>query len=77
MTLANLKLGEEARVRDVTIDVPLIARRILDLGITPGAAIRAELSNAGAAARAYRVRGALVAIRREHADGIQIEKLGR
>ena len=77
MTLSELKLGEQARVSGVAPDADaaaaLVRRRIMDLGITPGALIRAELANAGGCARAYRVRGALVALRREQADAINIE----
>ena len=42
-------------------------RRLLDLGMTPGARVRAELSNPLGDTRAFRVRGTLIALRREQA----------
>ena len=77
MTLAELKGGEQGTVTELSIGESLLRRRMLDLGLTPGARVTPELSNAGSAARAYRVRGALVAVRREHAAGIHVRKAGR
>ena len=50
-------------------------RRLMDLGILPGTRIEAEMSAPGGQPVAYRVRGALIALRREQADMIQITKL--
>jgi DtxR family Mn-dependent transcriptional regulator len=47
-------------------------RRLLDLGIVPGTVVRAEMISAGGDPVAYRVRGALIALRHEQSDLIRI-----
>jgi len=47
-------------------------RRLLDLGMTPGARLEAEMRNFFGDPRAYRVRGTLVALRREQAAQIWV-----
>lgn len=49
-------------------------RRLLDLGLTPGTPISAERVSMFRDPRAYRVRGSLVALRREQADKVLIEE---
>jgi DtxR family transcriptional regulator, Mn-dependent transcriptional regulator len=50
-------------------------RRFLDLGLTPGAEIYPELQNAFGDPRAYRVRGTLIALRREQAAQVWVKLL--
>jgi DtxR family Mn-dependent transcriptional regulator len=50
-------------------------RRFLDLGLTPGAAIYPELPNAFGDPRAYRIRGTLVALRKEQAEQIWVKPI--
>jgi DtxR family Mn-dependent transcriptional regulator len=50
-------------------------RRFLDLGLTPGTTIHPELSNAFGDPRAYRVRGTLIALRKEQASQIWVKTL--
>jgi Fe2+ transport system protein FeoA len=73
LSLAELPGGEPAVVVDLTVSEPMLRQRLLDLGLTPGARVQPELSNAGGAARAYRMRGALVALRREHSRGVLVQ----
>lgn len=47
-------------------------RRFLDLGLTPGTLIHPELPNPFGDPRAYRVRGTLIALRRDQADQIWV-----
>lgn len=47
-------------------------RRLLDLGLTPGAAITAELPSLFGDPVAYRVRGTLIALRRDQAEHVLI-----
>ncbi|MHC4414436.1 MAG: metal-dependent transcriptional regulator [Planctomycetota bacterium] len=47
-------------------------RRLLDLGLTPGAAIRAEYASFLGDPLAYRVRGSLIALRRDQAEHVLI-----
>ena len=49
-------------------------RRLLDMGMTPGAKVCAEYESAGGNPVAYRVRGALIALRRDQAERVWIER---
>jgi Mn-dependent DtxR family transcriptional regulator/Fe2+ transport system protein FeoA len=74
--LTSLETGEQGRVVALRSH-GLARRRLLDLGVTPGTMIeRAFVSPFGQPA-AYRVRGALIALRAEQANQIEIEPLGR
>jgi DtxR family Mn-dependent transcriptional regulator len=50
-------------------------RRLLDLGLTPGARVYPEIRNFFGDPRAYRVRGTLIALRREQAANIWVKPL--
>lgn len=50
-------------------------RRLLDLGMTPGASLRAEMRNFFGDPRAYRVRGTLIALRREQAALVWVKSI--
>ncbi len=47
-------------------------RRLMDLGIIPGTQIQAEMRSPSGDPIAYRIRGALIALRKEQAEYIQI-----
>ena len=49
-------------------------RRLSDLGLVPGTVVRAELSSMSGDPMAYRIRGALIALRRPQARGIYIRR---
>jgi DtxR family transcriptional regulator, Mn-dependent transcriptional regulator len=49
-------------------------RRLLDLGVVPGTVIRAELTSASGCPVAYRIRGAVIALRRAQADDILMRR---
>jgi DtxR family Mn-dependent transcriptional regulator len=49
-------------------------RRLLDLGLVPGTIVTAELRGALKDPVAYRVRGALIALRREQADWVRVDR---
>lgn len=73
-TLADLTSGQSAWV------VRLAAacqgpqrRRLLDLGVVPGTLVRAEFSSPGGDPVAYRIRGALIALRHAQAELIQVD----
>ena len=72
MTLDQLPIGGHARITSMQCK-GLARRRLMDLGILPGAAIMAELRSPLGDPVAYRVRGALIALRREQAAEILIE----
>lgn len=50
-------------------------RRLMDLGFTAGATIRAALSTFAGDPRAYEIRGTLVALRREQASQVLVQPL--
>jgi DtxR family Mn-dependent transcriptional regulator len=52
-------------------------RRLLDLGVVPGTVIRAELTSLSGDPSAYRIRGAVIALRRAQAADILIRRLPR
>jgi len=77
-TLADAAPGETVRVRRLTSAChgPQ-RRRLLDLGVVPGTRITAELASPGGDPVAYRIRGALIALRRQQAAWIEIDGPGR
>lgn len=74
-TLARLEPGEAAAVVSLS---PACRgaerRRFLDLGILPGTDITAELRSPSGDPTAYRIRGALIALRREQAELIRVQR---
>ena len=70
MVLLNeLKVGEEAVVKE------LIAsnRRLWDIGLVPGTRVKCVLKSPLGDPIAYKIRGAIIAIRREEALKIGVE----
>ena len=75
--LARAAKGERVRVIGILPTCRGLERhRLLDLGIVPGTEVEAELQSASGDPVAYRIRGALIALRRNQADQIQVEKIG-
>lgn len=74
-TLSTLKPGETARVVSIS---PACRgperRRFLDLGILPGTVITAEMVSPSGDPTAYRIRGALIGLRREQARLVNITR---
>jgi DtxR family Mn-dependent transcriptional regulator len=73
-TLADLKPGESAWV--VRLSAACQGpqrRRLLDLGVVPGTVVTAEFSSPGGDPIAYRIRGALIALRHAQAELIQVD----
>lgn len=72
-TLASARRGETVRVAALS---PACQgpqrRRLLDLGVVPGTRITPELASRSGDPVAYRIRGALIALRREQAEWIEI-----
>lgn len=76
-SLSSLAPGESARVINLSaLCRGLERRRLLDLGIVPGTRVEAELSSPSGDPTAFRVRGALIALRREQASLIHITDAG-
>ncbi len=71
--LTSLLPGQKATVRALDNALQGASRsRLLDLGLTPGTTVAAERSSMFRDPVAYRIRGALVALRREQADLVLI-----
>jgi len=74
LTLADLGLGQQAdivRIGEACRGIE--RRRLMDLGLVPGTAITLERRGMTGGASAYRVRGTLIALRREQAQTIGVE----
>ncbi len=71
MTLDELTLGQNATVTALQA-TGLARRRLMDLGILPGTVLQAELRSPMGDPVAYRVRGALIALRKSQACEIEI-----
>ncbi len=72
--LSDLAPGQSARV--VRLSAACQGperRRLLDLGLVPGTVVKAEFTSPGGDPVAYRVRGALIALRRTQAELIQAD----
>ena len=70
-TLADLSAGQAGIVTELHSQGP-VRRRMMDLGIVPGTFIRVEMKSPMGDPVAYRVRGALVALRHEQARLVSI-----
>lgn len=72
-SLAALQEGDRARVTELQVQNGM-RRRLLDLGLTPGTQVECELKSPSGDPAAYRIRGALIALRRRDAALVLIEK---
>lgn len=75
MTLDMLEIGRTATVTEIR-STDAERRRLLDLGILPGTRVENVMTSPLGDPVAYRVRGAVVALRREQARLIEIEETG-
>ena len=74
-SLSALEPGEEGRILGISkLCRGQQRRRLLDFGFVPGSKISAELVGSGGEPVAYKIRGTTVAIRKDQADLIFIEK---
>jgi DtxR family Mn-dependent transcriptional regulator len=74
--LSELKVGEKGEVTLISrASRGSERRRFMDLGVLPGTMIAAELESPGGDPVAYRVRGALLALRRDQAEHILISRV--
>ena len=74
-TLLDAAAGETVRVTAISRACQgTQRRRLLDLGVVRGTPITPELASAAGDPVAYRIRGALIALRRTQAAWIQVER---
>jgi DtxR family transcriptional regulator, Mn-dependent transcriptional regulator len=75
-TLAQLYVGESGVVTGLSSACRgLQRRRLMDLGVVPGTRIKAELQSPLGDPSAYTIRGSSIALRKEHAELIYVDKL--
>lgn len=74
MTLNMLKPGETAKVLKLG-NIGIERRRLLDLGILPGTLIENVMKSPLGDPTAFRVRNATIALRKEQAELIEIQKV--
>ncbi len=74
--LSALDLGDSGKVVALS---PVLRgperRRMLDLGLIPGTEVTAEIRSPGGDPTGYRIRGAVIALRREQADHVRVEQV--
>jgi DtxR family transcriptional regulator, Mn-dependent transcriptional regulator len=76
--LSALADGQESLVTDLSPACRGVERRrLLDLGLVPGTTVRAEFRSPAGDPVAYRVRGALIALRKQQADLIHVTPVAR
>lgn len=72
--LSELPLNENGIIKEINCDYK-IKRRLLDLGLVRGTKIKPVLVSPSKDPRAFSVRGSIIAIRKEEAEKIEINKL--
>ncbi len=76
ITLADLTHNQQGEIVQLDDAVQgFTRRRFLDLGLTPGTKIYPELGNFFGEPRAYRVRGTLIALRKDQASQIWVKPI--
>ena len=73
MPLSHLPIGVNGKVVDITAK-GLTRRRLLDLGLIHGTQVRAIRKSPSGDPVAYKIRGAIIALRQEEASYILIEQ---
>jgi DtxR family Mn-dependent transcriptional regulator len=79
-TVSLSDLSDEAEADVVGLDDAcqgFTRRRLLDLGFTPGARVASEMRTFAGDPRAYRIRGVLIALRREQAQQVLVRPVQR
>jgi len=75
ISLYDLPIGKWATVNAIQAE-GITRRRILDLGLIPGTRVEALRVSPGGDPKAFRIRGAVIAFRKEDAHQIQINYKG-
>ena len=76
LPLNALARGRHAYIRRVD-GSPDMARRLAELGFLPGTRVECELVSPAGDPAAYRIRGALIALRSAEASGVTVIQNGR
>jgi DtxR family Mn-dependent transcriptional regulator len=74
--LTDFEPGEQVQVVEISPRIRGVERRrLMDLGLLPGTTITVELESAGRNPIAYRIRGAVIAFRKNQAELIRVRTL--
>jgi DtxR family Mn-dependent transcriptional regulator len=74
--LSALAIGDKARVVGLAPALRGVERRrMFDLGLIPGTEVSPELRSPGGDPTGYLIRGAVIALRREQADHVHVERV--
>jgi DtxR family transcriptional regulator, Mn-dependent transcriptional regulator len=77
-SLSSLNIGEKGEVLGISRACRgAQRRRLMDLGIVPGTVISTAMESASGDPKAYTIRGAMIALRKDQADFIQIQPLNK
>ncbi len=74
MLLSDLKIQEKAEIKAIRVSGRQ-GRRLLDLGFIPGTIIKAIRKSPLGDPVAYRIKGTVLALRKEETDLIQIRRI--
>ena len=74
--LSSLQLGESRSVIGISPACQgLQRRRLLDLGLVPGTEVTAVMTSPTGDPTGYRIRGAVIALRREQAELVHVQQV--
>ena len=77
-SLSDVAVGEQATVVGFSrFCRGMERRRLLDLGLLPGTLVEAKMASASGDPVAYRIRGAVIALRRSQAEQIHVQQFPR
>lgn len=71
ISLHCLKVGETARVQSIS-NATTIKRRLLDFGLIEGTCVECVMHSPAGELTAYKIRGAVIAIRKEDSEHISV-----
>ncbi|MFC2083761.1 DtxR family transcriptional regulator [Bacteroidota bacterium] len=75
-SLSDLKIGQKGKVVGISQSCRgQQRRRLLDLGVVPGTEILAQIKNMFGDSTGYKIKGATIALRREHARFVLIDNI--
>ena len=76
MTLANLTIGDSAKVLNV-VGETAVTKRLMEMGVVPGVSVRVVKSAPFGDPIEIRLRGYSLAIRKAEAETIEIQSLNK
>ena len=76
MTLANLSIGDSAKVLNV-VGETAVTKRLMEMGVVPGVSVRVVKSAPFGDPIEIRLRGYSLAIRKAEAETIEIQNLNK